>query len=66
MELIITQLSTGHVQIRGKGPCNWAQPAHFPCSDEDLEGSTFHEAGDEFRNSLRTLRDAMDGGEPKP
>lgn len=64
MELSITQLSTGYVLIRGRGPCNWAQPSHFPCSDEELERSIFLEAGDTFRAELFALRDRLDSAEP--
>lgn len=47
-------LSSGWVHLRGSGPCNFAQPRRFPCSDDDLEASFFPEASESFRRAVRT------------
>jgi hypothetical protein len=60
----ITQLSSGHVHIRGYGPCNWAQPAQWPCSEEQLRKSAFPEASEEFIRAA--LRASMRGECPDP
>ena len=44
----IERLSTGFVHIRGNGPCEWAQPPHWPCDEETLRAHAFPEASDDF------------------
>lgn len=49
----VKRLSSGYVHLRGVGPCNWAQPQNWPCSDDELEAAFFHEAGEPFRRAVR-------------
>lgn len=48
MHITVKQLSSGWWHIRGEGPCNWAQPPHWPCDEETLRAHTFGEAGERF------------------
>lgn len=34
--------------VRGKGPCNWAQPPTWPCSETVLRSHAFPEASERF------------------
>lgn len=51
--LTVKPLTSGYVHIRGLGPCNWAQPATWPCDTAALEESFFAEAGEPFRAAVR-------------
>lgn len=54
MSLQIRKLESGYFHIRGLGPCNWAQPKHWPCDEETLRKSAFPQASEEFiREALR-------------
>jgi hypothetical protein len=44
----VKRLSSGYFYIRGDGPCNWAQPPTWPCSEETLRAHAFPEASEEF------------------
>ncbi len=55
MIITVKKLSTGYWHIRGHGPCNWAQPPHWPCSEETLRDHAFPQASEEF------LKIAVDG-----
>lgn len=44
----VRQLPSGYWHVRGHGPCNWAQPPTWPCSEEELRAHAFPEAGDRF------------------
>ena len=46
--ITVTRLSSGYWHIRGTGPCNWAQPWHWPCDEATLREAAFPEACDEF------------------
>lgn len=46
--LTIKQLPSGYVHLRSLGPCNWAQPPHWPCSEEVLREHAFGEACEDF------------------
>lgn len=46
--LEIRRLESGYYHIRGRGPCNWAQPPHWPCSTEVLRAHAFPEASEQF------------------
>lgn len=48
MRLQIKKLSSGYVLLRGEGPCNWAQPPHWPCNEETLRAHAFPEASERF------------------
>lgn len=49
----VQKLSSGYYHLRGEGPCNWAQPPTWPCSEDELEESFFGEAGEPFRRAVR-------------
>ena len=36
----VTKLSSGYWHIRGIGPCNWAQPKTWPCSEDELRAES--------------------------
>ena len=46
--LSIKQLESGYWLIRGSGPCEFAQPKHWPCSEAELRGAAFPEASELF------------------
>ncbi len=48
MQITVKQLSSGYVLVQGKGPCNWAQPRYWPCTEEELRATAFPEASEEF------------------
>lgn len=55
-EIKVTQLESGYYHVRGRGPCNWAQPKYWPCSSSHLELSAFPEASEEFlRAAIRAM-----------
>ena len=47
------RLESGFWRVQGNGPCEWAQPPHWPCSEAMLRQSAFPEASESF------IRDAM-------
>lgn len=47
------KLESGWWHIRGVGPCNYAQPPCWPCSEEVLRQSAHPEASEVF------IREAM-------
>ena len=53
------QLESGYWHVRGNGPCEWAQPPHYPCDEETLRAHAFPEASEEF------IREASDPTEQK-
>ena len=58
MQISVRQLPSGWWHIRGVGPCNWAQPPSWPCSDEELRQSAFCQAGESFIRAAVRARDA--------
>lgn len=51
------RLESGWWHIRGRGPCNWAQPPHWPCSEQVLRQHAFPEASDVFiRSAMESIR----------
>jgi hypothetical protein len=47
--ITVKQLSSGYWLVRGKGPCEWAQPPQWPMTDEEsLRKYAFPEASDRF------------------
>jgi len=48
IKIQVTKLKSGYYHIRGNGPCNWAQPPFFPCSEGLLREHTFEEASESF------------------
>ena len=51
--LTVKRLETGWYHVRGYGPCEWAQPPYWPCSEEMLREYAFAHASETFiRNAL--------------
>lgn len=48
MSITVERLPSGYWHIRGVGPCNWAQPPLWPCSEAMLREHAFPEACEEF------------------
>ena len=44
----VKRLESGWYHVRGRGPCEWAQPPTWPCSEETLREHAFPQASDEF------------------
>jgi hypothetical protein len=67
MEIQVTKLSTGWFHICGVGPCNWAQPAAWPCSEQELRAAAFPEASESFIRAaisgVHTLTERRNGCE---
>lgn len=53
--ITVRRLSTGYYHIRGVGPCNWAQPPHWPCDEATLQQHTFPEASESFLRAVLHL-----------
>ena len=53
MKITAKRLESGYWHLRGEGPCNWAQPPNWPCSEAVLRASAFNEASEDF------IRDAL-------
>lgn len=51
----VTKLPSGFYHVRGHGPCNWAQPPNWPCSENDLREYAFPQASEEFFQSAMRL-----------
>lgn len=57
MTVTVTRLPSGYYHVRGDGPCNWAQPPTWPCSEETLRAHAFAQASDTFlQAALLTTR----------
>lgn len=53
-EITLTQLSSGYVLVRGRGPCNFTQVPHWPANEDTIRQHAFPEASEEFiRAALR-------------
>jgi hypothetical protein len=53
-DISVKRADNGWWHIRGQGPCNWAQPPHWPCSEATLREHAFPEASEGFiRSALR-------------
>ena len=46
--IAIRRLESGYWHLRGTGPCEWAQPPHWPCDEETLRQHVFPEASESF------------------
>jgi hypothetical protein len=52
------RLPSGYWRVSGRGPCNWAQVPHWPCSREVIEEHAFPEASTDFiREAAATADD---------
>lgn len=57
------RLSSGHWHIRGRGPCNWAQPPYWPCDEQTLRAHAFPQASEAFiRAALAAGQDSAEVG----
>lgn len=57
-DITVRKLTSGYWHIRGRGPCNWAQPPHWPCTEQVLRSHAFPESSEVFiRDCLRELGD---------
>ena len=55
--ITVERLSTGYFYLRGDGPCEWAQPDHWPCDEPTLRASAFPAASDKFiHEALATVQ----------
>ena len=52
-DITAKRLPSGYWLVRGNGPCEWAQPPTWPCSEQVLREHAFPEASERF------IRDAM-------
>ena len=51
------KLESGYWHVRGNGPCEWAQPPHYPCDEETLRAHAFPEDSDKFiREALKDYK----------
>ena len=55
----IRRLESGYWHIRGYGPCNWSQPAEWPCDPEKLDDAFFGEAGAAFRRAVHAENERL-------
>jgi hypothetical protein len=56
-EIRVQRLSSGYYHVRGRGPCNWAQPPWWPCDEKTLRDHAFPGASEEFiRSAVRLAR----------
>ncbi len=56
----IRRLESGYWHIRGRGPCNWAQPQFWPDMNEAaIEASFFNEAAESFRRVVRAENERL-------
>jgi hypothetical protein len=55
-EISVRRLDGGYYHVRGHGPCEWAQPPAWPCSEETLRAHAFPEASEGF---IRAALQAM-------
>lgn len=52
----VQRLDSGYYHIRGVGPCNWAQPAAWPCDEATLRAAAHPEASEAFiQAALRSV-----------
>ena len=54
-DVSVRRLSSGYWHLRGQGPCSWAQPPSWPCSERVLREHAFGEASEEFIQSCLRL-----------
>jgi len=54
-EIAVKRLPSGYYHLRGRGPCNWAQPPHWPCDGETLRSHAFPETSEAFLRACERL-----------
>ena len=59
MEIKIYQMLSGYWHIRGDGPCNWAQPPHWPCSIQEVRANAFPEACEQFFQAVEDILETI-------
>lgn len=64
MTITVQRLSSGYVRLQGNGPCEWAQPPHWPCDKTTLRAHAFPEASESFLRECDALA-AAERGEAK-
>jgi hypothetical protein len=57
--ITITMLDSGYYHIRGRGPCNWSQPPHWPCDRETFRAFAFPEASEQFVDEAMRMADDL-------
>ena len=55
-KITVRELPSGYWYVCGVGPCNWAQPKSWPCSEEHLRATAFPQASESF---IRAALNAM-------
>lgn len=58
MNVTVSALASGYFHVRGYGPCNWAQPVCWPCSEDQLRKSAFPEASEGFIRAALKLAES--------
>jgi hypothetical protein len=48
MKIKVKKLESTYWLVTGEGPCNWSQPAWWPCSENMLRNSASSEACEDF------------------
>lgn len=57
MKITVKRLESGYWHIRGVGPNNWAQPPHWPATEDELREHACSESGESFiRAALAAAR----------
>lgn len=46
--IAVRKLESGYFHVRGRGPCEWAQPPCWPCDEATLRQHSFPEASERF------------------
>lgn len=61
--ITVKRLESGYWIIRGayecSGVCNWAQPPHWPCSEQVLREHAFPEASEQFIRAAMMIAEAV-------
>lgn len=65
MTISAKRLASGYWHIRGDGPCNWAQPPTWPCSESVLREHAFPEASEAFIRAAQGVRAVRHAWRPR-
>ncbi|MGH2878982.1 MAG: hypothetical protein ACRDK4_05160 [Solirubrobacteraceae bacterium] len=58
-EITVKRLESGYYQVRGRGPCNFAQPPRWPCDEETLRAHAFPEASEAFIQEVLRMMERL-------
>lgn len=47
-DITIRKIDSGYWHVRGRGPCEWTQPARWPASESEIRESAFPQASEKF------------------